>query len=149
MFKGRIKILLTTAIFIVVTALCFSFIYSKNESAIGQCATPEPVVFCGNVFMQEPLTQAEEIGKSLFQSNCAACHKLNKLSTGPALRYKLRNNLYPSMDYVKQFITNEDALLKAKDSLTLAINAEFSTLNVLHNFEFSPDNLDALLEYIK
>ena len=48
-------------------------------------------VICGNVFMEpKPIdtlrnSNAHEIGRNLFQSQCTACHKVDKDMIGPAL----------------------------------------------------------------
>lgn len=46
------------------------------------CQTPVP--FCGTKPLE--LTDNQYKGKEIFNSNCAACHKLDARSTGPALR---------------------------------------------------------------
>ena len=55
----------------------------------------EPVTvnqfICGNAFMSSEL---DEEGRSLFKSNCAACHKIYKRATGPALLHSMRK--FPS-----------------------------------------------------
>jgi hypothetical protein len=43
-----------------------------------------PVPFCGTTIPE--LTENKYKGKEIFNSNCAACHKLDAKSTGPALR---------------------------------------------------------------
>ncbi|MCP2026235.1 cytochrome c551/c552 [Flavobacterium sp. HSC-32F16] len=42
------------------------------------------VPFCGTKPLE--LTDSQYEGKEIFNSNCAACHKLDARSTGPALR---------------------------------------------------------------
>jgi len=46
--------------------------------------SPDPVFFFGT--SNPDLTENETEGKEIFNSNCAACHKLDARSTGPALR---------------------------------------------------------------
>ncbi|OIV42310.1 c-type cytochrome [Flavobacterium johnsoniae] len=43
-----------------------------------------PVYFCGT--SSPELEENEYKGKEIFNANCAACHKLDAKSTGPALR---------------------------------------------------------------
>ena len=43
-----------------------------------------PVPFCGTPGLN--LTDNQTKGKEIYNSNCAACHKLEARSTGPALR---------------------------------------------------------------
>ena len=45
------------------------------------CNTPVPN-FCGT----PNLSETQEKGRKIFNSNCAACHKLDARCTGPALR---------------------------------------------------------------
>ncbi|KAF2339155.1 cytochrome c [Flavobacterium tistrianum] len=45
------------------------------------CNTPVPN-FCGT----PNLSETQEKGREVFNANCAACHKLDARSTGPALR---------------------------------------------------------------
>ncbi len=57
----------------------------------------EPVAvnqfICGNAPFG-PTSELEEEGKLLFKSNCAACHKIYKRATGPALLHSMRK--FPS-----------------------------------------------------
>jgi len=48
---------------------------------------------CGNAPF-DPTSELEEEGKSLFKSNCAACHKIYKRTTGPALLHSMKK--FPS-----------------------------------------------------
>ncbi|MEP0266764.1 cytochrome c [Dokdonia sp.] len=45
---------------------------------------------CGNTF-SGPTSELVEEGKTLFRSNCAACHKIYKRATGPALLNSIKN----------------------------------------------------------
>lgn len=60
--------------------------------------TEEPVAenqfICGNVFMNPSLSELGEEGRLLFKSNCAACHKIYKRSTGPSLLHSIKK--FPS-----------------------------------------------------
>ncbi|MBE8727480.1 hypothetical protein C4F50_21405 [Flavobacterium sp. KB82] len=48
------------------------------------CAVVDTVPFCGTT--NPILTEDQKKGREIFNSNCAACHKLDAKSTGPALR---------------------------------------------------------------
>lgn len=70
-------------IFSILTFLSVIFIVftiQNNEQKLN-CATPEPTLICGTI----SFTENENKGKEIFNSNCAACHKLYKEATGPAL----------------------------------------------------------------
>ncbi len=76
------RFVLVVFLFFIVTSALGFLANSVNESAT-TCTTPVPVLFCGTV---GPALTGDAIeGKQLFNANCAACHKLYKKATGPAL----------------------------------------------------------------
>lgn len=77
MKKIRIIIFSFTALIVLLGVL---LLFRKNNSENPGCATQD-LPSCGN----PDLTANQEKGKIIFDSNCAACHKLNSKSTGPAL----------------------------------------------------------------
>lgn len=79
MKKIRIILFSLTAIIIVSTGIIMYLKIFKKHEAPG-CATRD-LPSCGNA----DLTADQKKGKDVFNSNCAACHKLNSKSTGPAL----------------------------------------------------------------
>ncbi|BCY28498.1 cytochrome c [Flavobacterium okayamense] len=70
-------------IFSILTFLSVIFIIFtlQNNAQKLNCATPEPTLICGTI----SLTENENKGKEIFDSNCSACHRLHKNMTGPAL----------------------------------------------------------------
>lgn len=71
-------------LFIVLTlGITFVIILKNNQQKELNCATPEPIQFCGT---SANSSEGAIKGKHLFNSNCAACHSLDKNFTGPALR---------------------------------------------------------------
>ena len=58
-------------------------------------------------------------GKSLYNSNCAACHKLDKAMTGPALRNieaRLADEQGLGREWLSAWIRNSSALIKSGDA---------------------------------
>ena len=58
-------------------------------------------------------------GKSLFNANCAACHKLDKKMTGPALRNveeRLAESEGLDREWLYAWIKNSPALIKSGDA---------------------------------
>jgi len=58
-------------------------------------------------------------GKSLYNSNCAACHKLDKAMTGPALRNieaRLADEQGLDREWLSAWIRNSSALIKSGDA---------------------------------
>jgi len=64
------------------------FLRLKQENNTREvCATPIPQPICGTINLTESnLTNNAIKGKSIFNTNCVACHKLDKRMTGPALK---------------------------------------------------------------
>ncbi|WP_410503660.1 c-type cytochrome [Flavobacterium sp. HTF] len=98
--KKRIRtILLYSTGFLVFTMLVFYFIYINNKPQQFVCRIPVPEYFCGT----QAFPHAVE-GKDAFNSVCAACHKLDARSTGPALR-----NM-DSITYVKWIVDRKSKI---------------------------------------
>ncbi len=58
--------------------------------------------------------QADPVaGKALFNANCAACHKLDKKATGPALRGVAEKY---DTEWLYKWIKNSQGLIKSGDS---------------------------------
>lgn len=78
------------------------FVQKYNyDSCLGSGAK-DPVMICGNAYSESP--ELASAGKRLFKANCAACHKLDKHSTGPYLRNI--SERYTVEDIIK-FIRND------------------------------------------
>ena len=68
-------------------------------------------------------------GKSLFNTNCAACHNLDKKMTGPALRgveARLANDEGLDRNWLNSWIRNSSALIKSGDTYANKIYAEYN-----------------------
>ncbi len=95
------------------------------------------------------LAQTDEAiaaGKTVFNSNCKQCHKLDQKYTGPALRGITDRQ---SVDWAKSFIKNSQAVIASGDSYANSLFKEFSNI-VMPSHEFlSDDDLNNLLSYIE
>lgn len=79
----RILLIAITGISIITFLLLYLFQYNSKQNNI-ECGTKSPPdMFCGT---SSSLTEDASKGKAIFNSNYAACHKLNAKVTGPALR---------------------------------------------------------------
>ena len=68
-------------------------------------------------------------GKALFNTNCAACHKLDKPMTGPALRNveaRLADEQGLDRAWLTAWIHNSDAVIKSGDSYATKTYAEWN-----------------------
>lgn len=90
--------------------------------------------------------EAIAAGKTVFNSNCKQCHKLDQKSVGPALRGITDRQ---SIDWTKGFIKNSQAVIGSGDSYAAALFKEYSnTVMPAHEF-LSDGELDNLLSYIE
>ncbi len=103
-------------------------------------------LFLSFIFSSNSLTAAD--GAKIFKQNCAVCHSLgaNKL-TGPGLAGVMSR--VPNEDWLKKWIKNSDALIKAGDSYAVKIYNENGKA-AMTVFEFlSDEEITAVVEYIK
>ncbi|RNL93523.1 cytochrome C [Sinomicrobium pectinilyticum] len=83
-------------------------------------------------------------GKQLFNSNCAACHKLDQKMTGPALAGVTEKR---DREWLHKWIKNNVALRKSGDPEAIAIYEEFNgaAMNIFP--QLSEQDIDDILAY--
>ena len=89
-------------------------------------------------------------GKSLFNTNCAACHNLDKQMTGPALRgveARLANDEGLDRNWLNSWIRNSSALIKSGDAYANKIYAEYNGAAMTAFPQFSDQDLSDILAY--
>ena len=86
-------------------------------------------------------------GKTLFQTNCASCHNVNKKMTGPALAGV--EDRWPDKAKLHAWIKNSAAFLKTGDTYANNLYNEYNktAMNLFPNF--TDKEIDAILAYIK
>ena len=127
------QILLSSVILIILfVGLIFYQIKTYKPENPG-CATPDrPKEFYENSNLTENIIE----GKNLFNSNCAACHKLDAKSTGPALRNK------DSLVFVKWMIEKNHKIDSTKiDKLGLDYH------RTMFKDYLNEENLPLLIDY--
>ena len=78
---NKIRQIILLSVLLITLLIGFIFYEIKTyQPTYLVCAMPVPA-YCGN----PDLTENETKGREIFNSNCAACHKLDARSTGPAL----------------------------------------------------------------
>ena len=83
-------------------------------------------------------------GKTLFNTNCAACHALDKKMTGPALRGVTGRH---AKDWFYKWIANSSALIKSGDADAVKLFAE-NNQSVMTAFpQLSKQDVDNILAY--
>ena len=83
-------------------------------------------------------------GKELFNANCAACHKLDTKSTGPALR-----NVAAKYDkeWLYKWIRNSGELIKSGDAKAVKVFEENNKVAMTAFPQLSNEDIDNILAY--
>lgn len=115
------------------------------------------LTFSIQIFAQDAVVPAAEVapvaaaagdaaaGKALFNSNCAACHKLDAKSTGPALRGV--GDKYEK-EWLYKWIHNSADLVKSGDERANKIFNEFSQSPMTAFPQLSTGDIDNIIAYV-
>ncbi len=88
-------------------------------------------------------------GKSLFNANCAACHKLNKKATGPALA-NVETRLEEAgkdREWIYAWIKNSSAVIKSGDAYAVKLYNEYNKAAMTAFPQLSNEDIDNILAY--
>jgi mono/diheme cytochrome c family protein len=83
-------------------------------------------------------------GKALFNTNCAACHKLDNKSTGPALRGVADKH---SKDWLYKWIHNSSEVIKSGDPVAVALFNEYNKSVMTAFPQLSNADIDNIIAY--
>ncbi len=89
-------------------------------------------------------------GKSLFNANCASCHKLDKPMTGPALRNveaRLAEEQGLDREWINAWIRNSAAMIKSGDPYATKIFAEWNNTAMTAFPQLSDQDITDILAY--
>jgi len=112
---------------------------NSTSKVLGFCLAVM-LAFSTSIFAQGDVAE----GKSLFNSNCAACHKLDKDMTGPALR-GVAERL--DKDWLYDWIRNSSKMIKAGDSYAVEVFEKYNKTPMTAFPQFSDADLDNILAY--
>ena len=98
------------------------------------------VLFSGFVYGQDYTK-----GKQLFNTHCAACHKMDKKLVGPALNTIVDRQ---GKEWTKEWIYNNNALRESGDEYAIQIWEEYNKA-AMPGYQFLKDEeLDDIVEYL-
>jgi len=89
-------------------------------------------------------------GKSLFNANCASCHKLDKKMTGPALRNveaRLAEDEGLDREWLYAWIKNSAGMIKSGDAYANKIYKEYNGTAMTAFPQLSNTDIDNILAY--
>ncbi|WP_298221309.1 c-type cytochrome [Flavobacterium sp.] len=83
-------------------------------------------------------------GKELFNTNCAACHKLDAKSTGPALRGVAGKH---DMAWIYKWVHNSSEMIKSGDAAAVKLFAENNNAVMTAFPQLSEADIDNIIAY--
>ncbi|MBT8266545.1 MAG: c-type cytochrome [Bacteroidia bacterium] len=89
-------------------------------------------------------------GKTLFNTNCAACHNLDKKMTGPALRNveaRLSEEEGLDREWIAAWIRNSAAMIKSGDAYANKIYAEYNNAAMTAMPQLTDEDISNILAY--
>ncbi|WP_072401005.1 c-type cytochrome [Flaviramulus basaltis] len=89
-------------------------------------------------------------GKSLFNANCAACHKLDKKMTGPALRNvetRLSESEGLDREWIYAWVHNSSGIIKSGDAYANKVYNEYGGAAMTAFPQLSNEDIDNILAY--
>ncbi|MAB47041.1 MAG: cytochrome C [Flavobacteriaceae bacterium] len=89
-------------------------------------------------------------GKSLFNTNCAACHKLDKDMTGPKLRNieaRLADEQGLDRAWISAWIRNSSSLIKSGDAYANKVFADWNNVAMTAFPQLSDQDISDILAY--
>ncbi|MGB7843067.1 MAG: c-type cytochrome [Salinimicrobium sp.] len=136
--------------------LSTSLFLSLNAFVFAQ--EPDTPVSEGEPVVQETVQGAEESnveaepsggdaakGKEIFNTLCAACHKLDSKSIGPALRGVTDRR---DSEWLHSWISNSSQLIASGDEHAVAIYNEFNQVAMPPFPQLSTEDIDNILAYV-
>lgn len=92
-------------------------------------------------------TYAQDVakGKELFNSNCAACHKLDKDATGPALRGVADRR---EKEWIHKWVHNSAELIKSGDKDAVKLFNDWNKVPMTAFPSLSDEDIDNIIAYV-
>lgn len=103
-----------------------------------QCGTPD--------FIEQPLSDAQQKGKSLFTANCASCHKLGMDMTGPDLMGFEGRGPWADRKKFYEWLNDPAAFMK-NDKYTRDLRMKYPTMMASFG-HLKKEEMDAIADYI-
>lgn len=95
-------------------------------------------------FSTHALAQDVAKGKQLFNSQCAACHKLDGDMTGPALRHVADRH---SREWLHSWIKNSSGMIKSGDAAAVKLFNDWNQVPMNSFPNLSDEDIDNILAY--
>lgn len=130
-----------------VLTLSLAFVLSLSLSFSSFAQTPAPAAPAKDAAATAAAPAAggdAAAGKALFNANCAACHKLDSKSTGPALRGVSAKH---AKDWFYKWINNSAALIASGDADAVKVFNENNKIPMTAFPQLSKADIDNIIAY--
>ncbi len=128
---------------IIIFSLALMLTLSLSSNA--QNAAPAAAATATTAPAAPAATGADPVkGKELFNSNCAACHKLDAKATGPMLRNIAAKH---DMAWMYKWIHNSSELIKSGDAAAVKVYEENNKVAMTHFPQLSEGDIDNIIAY--
>lgn len=86
-------------------------------------------------------------GEALFNANCKACHRVDKVLVGPAL--KDVHERAPSIDWIKSFIKNSSGVIASGDDYAVKLYNQYNKTQMTAFTSLKDADIMNILAYVK
>jgi mono/diheme cytochrome c family protein len=124
--------------------LSLALMLTVSLSSVAQDAVPAAAAEAPAVAPAATLGGDPVRGKELFNSNCAACHKLDAKATGPALRGVAQKH---DKEWLYKWIHNPAALIKSGDAAAVKVYEENNKVNMTAFPTLTETDIDNIIAY--
>lgn len=98
-------------------------------------------IVCANTYAQD-----FDKGKELFNTNCAACHNMEKKMTGPALK-DIAGKM--GREWLEKWIPNSKKLIESGDAEAVRVYAEYNQA-AMPSYEYlKKEELSSIIDYLE
>ena len=127
-----------------VLIISLAFLLKFSLTSFAQTAPAEPAAAATEAVAAAPAAGDPAAGKALFNSNCAACHKLDGKATGPALRGVAAKH---DKEWLHKWIRNSSEMIKSGDKAAVKLFEE-NNKQVMTSFpQLSDADIDNIIAY--
>ncbi len=119
-----------------------AFLYGQQADSVATGGVSETETASAGLELDAELVSA---GETLFKNNCQVCHEIHEVKVGPALADV--HNRRP-IEWIKSFISNSQRVIQSGDDYAVNLYNQYNQ-TLMTPFDFSDDELNAVIEYIK
>jgi len=140
--KIILRILIASSAILILLIALFIFVVKKNGIREFDQKT---IDYTPTVVKTEKTTPEFELGKEIFMGDCRKCH----VSKNMKHNYLAGVVEKVGVNYLKTYLTKQDSLLKVKDEYALELKEFWGNNGTLHKFNYTENELNLLIEYLK